>query len=343
MLRFISVLFNNAQDDGPPALPESLLDAAIDRTIDGTDRRLRALGNHRKRLREPVSIAVRHIIDLVGRLPPPTEIGPQCYGSDPCLRAAFASPNRLAEVLGQCQTIRDFERACSGPPPDAIFGLLTMSREERTVLGMEMDGETLRRDVMQTSVSFTQHRFIAPADSERATRRELKKRGFDYLLEKALERIIDAKARRGELARNRQLLRRKLEALKSGQWGLESAFFEGDDYCPCVEALEADIAAIDEELGQGAGIELGLDESLAHIAEILSSPEDWLALNTLRLHLDYRGIKLGEADAEAGDTLEFSEISSLQGPRRIVLLGWIPRDQLPEPKDVIKLGQAYLG
>jgi len=206
---------------------------------------------------------------------------------------------------------------------------------------MEMDGDTLRRDVMQTSISFTQHRFVAPADSERMARRELKKRGFDFLLEKALEGIVAAKERRGSLAKSRQLLRRKLDALKSGQWGLEHAFFEGDEYCPCVEALEADIAAIDEELGQSAGIELGLDESLTHIAETLSRPQDWLTLNPLRLNLDYRGIKQGDTDSV--DAVEFSEISSVQGQHRIVLLGWIPRDQLPEPKDSIRLGQAYLG
>ena len=340
MLRFLSSLFASHDDDNH-GVPDALLEAAIDRAVDGTDRRLRALGNYRARLREPVAIAVRHLNGLVGLLPPATEIGPQCYGSDPRLRAAFASPNHLADVLGQCQAIKDYLRACCGPTPETIFGLLTMSLQERTVLGMELDGDTVRRDVMQTSVSFTQHRFVAPADSERTARRELKKRGFDFLLEKALERVVDAKARRGELAKNRQLLRRKLEALRSGQWGLEPAFFEGDEYCPCVEALEADIAAIDEELGQSAGIELGLDESLTHIAETLSRPEDWLALNPLRLNLDYRGIKQGEADSP--DTVEFSEISSLQGRQRIVLLGWIPRAQLPEPKDSIRLGQAYLG
>ena len=340
MLRFLSSLFTSHDDDNH-GVPDTLLEAAIDRAVDGTDRRLRALGNYRARLREPVAIAVRHLIELVGQLPRATEIAPGCYGSDSRLRAAFASPNHLAEVLGQCQTIKDFLRTCCGPPPDAIFGLLTMSLQERTVLGMEMDGDTLRRDVMQTSISFTQHRFVAPADSERMARRELKKRGFDFLLEKALEGIVAAKERRGSLAKNRQLLRRKLDAMKSGQWGLEHAFFEGDEYCPCVEALEADIAAIDEELGQSAGIALGLDESLSHIAETLSRPEDWLALNPLRLNLDYRGILQGDADAT--DALELSEISSVQGQRRIVLLGWIPRDQLPEPKDSIRLGQAYLG
>ena len=342
MLHFLSSLFGPQEDDYH-GVPEALLDTAIERAVDGTDRRLRALGSYRKQLREPVSIAVRYLIELVAQLPPPVEVSPQRYGSDPRLRAAFASPNHLADVLGQCQAIKDFVRCSCGPPPDAIFGLLSMSLKERTVLGMEVDGDTLRRDVVQTSVSFTQHRFLAPSACEHDTRRELKKRGFDFLLEQALAGIAAAKERRGALAKTRRLLHRKLDALKSGQWALEPLFFEGDDYCPCEAALEADIAAIDDELGHGSGIALGLEESLRYLVETLSRPQDWLALNPLRLHLDYRGIKLAKAESREDDALEFAEISSLQGPRRILLPGWIPCAQLPAPKDAIRLGRAYLG
>ncbi len=337
MLRFLSSLFAANQDEAD-GLPETLLDAAIERAVEGTDRRLRALGNYRKRLREPVALAARHVIGLVRQLPEATEISSVQYGGDPRLRAAFVSPEHLNEVLGRFWAIREYLEAHSDLPPDDIFGLLTMSRQERQVLGMELDGDTLKRDVLQTAVSFTDHRYLAPTDSERVTRRELMKRAFDFLLEKALERMVAEKARRGDLARERQLLHRKLAALKSGHWGLDTVFSETDEPTPRLEELEAEIEALEAELGRYGGIELGLEESLRHVMDTLGQPEQWLALRSIRLNLDYRGIKAAESEA-----IEMSEIFSSNGQSRIVLFGRIPRAQLPAPKDTVKLGQAYLG
>lgn len=342
MLHFLSSLFSTPKGDSD-GVPEDLLDAAIERAVDGTDRRLRALGNYRKSLREPVARAVRHVIDLVGQLPKVAEISTATYGSDPRLRAAFASPDHLSDVLGRFRTVRDYLGTCSGPLPDDIFGLLVMAQQERQVLGMELDGEMLKRDVLQTAVSFTEHRYLAPAESEAVTRWELKKRAFDFLLERALERMINEKNRRGDLARERRLLRRKLDALKSGQWGLGPMFSNSDEPCPGLAALEEEIEAIDAELGRSDGITLDLEASLHHVVDTLGRPEEWLAMRSLRLSLDYRGIKLAGTEAGGPEAIDVSELYSSTGIRRIVLLGRIPRNQLPEPKDAIKLGQAFLG
>jgi hypothetical protein len=342
MLRFLSALFSNPSDESG-GLPDTLLEAAIERAVDGTDRRLRALGNYRKRLREPVACAVHHVLEQVGRLPAPAEISPCCYGHDPRLRAVFASPDHLRSVLGRFQTVKDYLREVSGPLPDDIFGLLSMSRRERSVLGMEVDGDALRRDVLQTAVSFSDHRFLAPTDSERLTRRELKLRAFDFLLECALERMVAQKNRRGELARERALLRRKLEALKSGQWGLGDLPCDDGEPLPDRHALEAEIESIDSELGRSGGMELALEDSLVHVVETLGRPAEWLALEPLTLNLDYRGVRTDADGGEDEDAIELSEASSPNGLRRVVLLARIPRCELPEPTDAIKLGQAYLG
>ena len=68
MLHFLSSLFKPAAGEaGAP--DKALIEAATERAIDATDPRLRALGNYRKRLREPVEQAARHIIGLVDSQP----------------------------------------------------------------------------------------------------------------------------------------------------------------------------------------------------------------------------------------------------------------------------------
>ncbi|MGB7932918.1 MAG: hypothetical protein WCH04_11960, partial [Gammaproteobacteria bacterium] len=200
MLHLLSSLFRPAAGEVGD-LDKALIEAATERAIDATDPRLRALGNYRKRLREPVEQAARHIIALVDSQPAAMEISRRSYGTDPRLRAFFVSAEHLQEVLGGMKTVRDYLQGISGPLPDAIFGLLSLAWKERTVLGTEQHGEIVRRDVKQVAVSFFDHRFGAPAGSEADFRWELKKRGYDYLLEVALKTIISTRSKRQDLKR----------------------------------------------------------------------------------------------------------------------------------------------
>lgn len=71
--------------------------------------------------------------------------------------------------------------------------------KERKVLGVELVDNTLRRDVMQLTVNFFNHRYLGPTSNEQDTRRKLKKRTFDFLIEKALACITGERNKRREL------------------------------------------------------------------------------------------------------------------------------------------------
>jgi hypothetical protein len=341
MLRFLSSLFSSSapEADGPD---RALIDAAIERAVDGTDRRLRAVGDYRKRLRAPVERAVDHVIALLDRIPEPAEISRKAFGLDPRVRAFFSSNEHLREVLGGFQGLRDCLEHGTGPLPDDLFGLLTMTMEERSVLGMELDGEVVRRDVLQVSVNFSRHRYLCPAAQEADSRWELKKRAFDFLVERALERLVGEKQRRGELERQRHLLRRKLAAMRAGNWGLDALFADGEEAPPDLSTLETEIEAIDAELGHGGAEALSLQESLERVAETLGRPADWLAAREIGLRLDYRGIKVAESSPAPSRELRLTELYSGTGARRIVLFGRVPRGEVPERPDFLKQASRYL-
>ncbi|AAU91692.1 hypothetical protein MCA2285 [Methylococcus capsulatus str. Bath] len=342
MLRFLSSLFTPtaAGDAGPD---RALIDAAIERAVDATDRRVRALGDYRQRLREPVARAVDHVIALVDSMPPPTEISAQSFGTDPRIRAFFSSVDHLHDVLGKLKDVREYRRHCAEIPADEIFGLLVMQKEERTVLGMELEGDTVRKDVVQVAVSFSHHRYIAPAPSEEGARRELKKRAFDFLIERALERLARETRKRVELEHQRRLLRRKLDALRAGGWGISSALADDGLDGGGIEAAEAEIESIDAELGQVGTNALGLDQSLDCIAEVLGQPGKWLDIRPVVLRLDYRGIKLADFEPSLAGELQLTELFSATGARRIILPGRIPKGEIPDRPDVVKELSRYLG
>lgn len=339
MLRFLSSLFSSP-DERSAGLDEALLDKAIDRAVDGTDPRLRALDGYRKRLRGPVERTVDHVIALVDALPAPAEISPRAFGEDPVLRAFFVSAEHMREVFGGFAGVREYLAGVEGPPPEAVFGLMTMVREERAVFAMELEEETLRRDVMQTAVNFSRHRYLGPAGSEAETRWELKKRAFDFLVEAALARLAEERGKRRELDRQRHLLRQKLDAMRAGSWGLEE-MLDGDGERPRdAAALEAEIEAVEAELGQFATDTLGLEDSLACVADTLANPADWLAARRLSLRLDYRGIKVPDSSPAA--EIELAELFSGTGAQRTVLFGRIARADIPPPPDFWKAAKRYL-
>jgi hypothetical protein len=342
MLHFLSSLFK-ASGDASGAPDRALIEAATERAIDGTDPRLRALGNCRKRLREPVTAAARHVIALVDGQQAPVEISRRSFGTDPRLRAFFVSADHLQEILGGIRTVRDFLNGVSGPLPDAIYGLLTMEWKERTVLGAEQRGEIQRREVRQVAVSFFNHRFAGPAASDAESRWELKKRAYDYLLEVALETIVATRSKRRELQREQKLLNRKLATMKAGSWGLEGTFAHDEAQPADPAALEAQIDAVQKELLEIGGDTENLTRSLDQLAGILADPAHWIARRELSMRLNYMGIRVEDTAGEASNLLKLFELYSANGARRIALPGYIPRAELPERPDFFKQAQRYLG
>ncbi|MCX7112270.1 MAG: hypothetical protein NTX45_19515 [Proteobacteria bacterium] len=341
MLRFLSSLFTGTAERSG-GVDEALLEKAIDRVVVGTDPRIRALGDYQKRLREPVGQAVSHVIDLVDALPPPVAISPRAFSEDSGIRAFFVSTEHLRKVLGGFSTVRDYLTDLAELPPDDVFGLLTMAREERNVFGMELDGDNLRRDVMQVSVNFRNHRYLGPTGNELDTRRELKIRAFDFLIEKTLERITGERGKRLELDQQKHLLQQKLDAMKAGQWGLGMMLIDNEGQRPSLAKLEEKINLIDAELGQFHSDKLGLEESLAYVVDTLGQPSAWLAAREIHLRLDYRGIKLAESSAAPAREITLTELFSSTGECRTILLGRIARADIPEPPDIWNAAKSYL-
>ena len=146
MFDLFQSIFRGGEQQGH--YPESLIEAAIERAVDGTDPRLRALFGYRKQLRPPVIHAIDHVVELVDGIPAPLPAGRSDYNADPRLKALFASADRMQEVFGNDAALNEF-RGGSGKGAERVIALLLAERVEKNVLGMELAGDLLRRDVAQ--------------------------------------------------------------------------------------------------------------------------------------------------------------------------------------------------
>lgn len=334
MFDLFQSIFRGGERQG--SYPESLIETAVERTVDGTDPRLRALLGYKKHLRPSVIHAIDHVVALVDGIPAPLPAGRSDYNADLRLKALFASADRMQEVFGNDVALNEF-RSGSGKGAEHVIALLLAERVEKNVLGMEMAGDLLRREVAQVSVSFRSHRLIEVTSNEEDTRRQLKRRAFDHLLTLALARIADVHGERADLARQRDLLQHKLSVLKRGGWGFEAA--EGAQ--PEHKALIAELQEIEtglKKLGTDAG---ALQGRLDIVADLLGHAEQQLWAEDFVIHLDNMNIRRDAQDVSA-QRITLQELHNARGATLAMLLVSLAPGELPRRENVISAAERYL-
>lgn len=334
MLKLLQSIFGNNETRG--RYPDALIEMAIERTLDGTYPRLRALSGYRKRLRDPVIHAIDHVIALVDGIPAPISASAEAYIDDPRLGALFVSSEHMREIFVNDAELSEF-RAKNPLCADRINALLLAESKEKTILGVEMIGELLCRDVPQITVSFRNHRLLDPSVSEEEARRQLKRRAFDHLISLALARIIDAKGERAELTQQRALMRSKLAILNKGGW----AFSDEPGAASSPAAIQAELNQIETQLTALTVDESSFAGQLEIVAEAMASAEQQLWVKPVELHLDRLNIKRA-ADHPDAKRMVFSELHNARGQVLTVLFVSINPDELPQKASLAASAERIL-
>lgn len=295
MLRYLHSIFRRNSKAG--GYPKSLVKKAIERAVDGTDPWIRAVSGYRKKLRPAVLCAMDHVVALVDALPPTVLVEPGSYDSDNRLRVFFTSSAELQRVLAGDPGLEELLHGRGGGLP-RITALLVMEKQEKTILGSELSGQIVLRDVPQVTVSFQAQRLLDPAASEEETRRQLKRRAYDHLLSIALRQISGVKTERDKLARHRALLQAKLNLLQRGDWGFEEG--RADGHLGITE-IEERLKKIEASLLKYGGDDRMLEVYLETLAGVLRRPEEHIWARKERLIVDRMGIKRSQP---AHDTTE---------------------------------------
>lgn len=194
--------------------PDSLVNKAIERTIDGTDPLLRGLSGYQRKLRPAVVNAIDHVVAMIDNLEPPIEVSSLRYDSDPRLKTFFVSSNQMKQVLSSDPDLKAFlDKGYSANK--SMTALLVMQKEEKGTFGADRVGDLIMRDVPQVTVSFSNHFFRDPADDFIETCRLLKRRAFDHLLSLALSNITLAEKNGADLSAARNCYNPKWLFLKA--------------------------------------------------------------------------------------------------------------------------------
>lgn len=282
----------------------------------GTAGKLAAISPNSDRvLAAPVSRALDYCDALVAGVPGLIDIDHGAFAANPLVHALFATPSDIDAMLGRSMDLRDFLAASPSADQEHLYSLLAMRRHERTTMGIELVGTTLRSDVPQNLLYFTDHTLVELGSDLEATRAKLRLTTFDSLLACFADHVKAIYQERQFLRDDRAFERAHLAVLRGKEAGQEYVV-----HTRRIDELDRQLSAVADSLQPGALIDA--------LARFLASPESSLRLEPVEVCVDRSGvIRTGTAAADgSADTIGFPELVARDRRRHVVVLARFRRD-----------------
>jgi hypothetical protein len=272
--------------------------AAIERIM-ALHPQLRLVRHYQKRLAPAVATSFAYVRGLVDAVPAAREASAAAWTSDPYIHAYFAAPDDVAAQMSRSQELRAYFSANDDlPEAHAVLG---MELVERHILGVRLEGDTVRRDVPQKTVSFSDHQVKLCGRSDAELRSEIVRGLLDQLALEGLARATADKSRRVALVRERALLKTRLQLLERQGRGIGSLI--GGDIASDLGELARLQAQVEDNAREQADLGLpgdALDRELEHVRAVFAQPGRHLSVSTRRLTLDRMNVVLEPDDSALG-------------------------------------------
>jgi len=297
----------------------------VERVVDAVDGRIRLISGYRKKLQDVIRTSIEYSDSLIDQFPGAIEVSSRTFVSDPYVNAFFSNTRDVQTIFSRSSEIREFMEDYAYDEITQCCALLCMHKTEKTVLGIELAGDTLRKDVKQTAVNFTDHRIYSPAPNEMQTRQGLKGCLFEGLVTNALERVIQLKLSNQRLQHERQILQSRL---RHTQYLLGRQSDRAVNEAECRREIEETRLKLEKTEQELRKIHLATPQvSLEQVIEVFSTPEKFVRLHQSTLRLNKMGIKIGESTRQPCNTLNLTEVSIGEELSRVVTLARFPRDE----------------
>ncbi|MGH9197968.1 MAG: hypothetical protein ACRD1T_19815 [Acidimicrobiia bacterium] len=319
---------NKAESPNGPAA----IQAVIEQLVEDVDPRIRLIRGYRKKLHPGVEVALKHARDIVARIPGPFALDTENWRKEPLVNVAFARADELPAAVSRSVEVRDFFERGAGKLSSECFALFGMRREERRIFGKELIGDLIHSDVVQTTVSFTDHRLIAPATTMDELRLAIERRAFHHLVEEAIDQVARALERKKGLEEQRAVLRLKLKLMARQRQGLQGLLEAEPHTDQKAEDLQKELAEVEARFRKLQTTLTNLENYVPHLNKVLGHPEQYLSLQDVRLRLNRMNILVTGRTEEPVHELSLTEATLRDGRRFVLLLVKCARDQLRSQK-----------
>src|SRR4051812_8448379 len=299
--RLASALFGA----GTKPADAELVAQTVDAVVDAVEPKVRLHSRYREKLGPGIRAGLEHLRSLAREPLEPVLLKRAAWATDPRVNAFFATAADVPDCLGRSVELRSFFERSGAPEAYALLG---MKKEERSVLGMELQGEAVQRDVAQTVVSFSGHRIVAPGATLAAARVELGRLIVVRLAEAALARIVATDERASELESHKAYLGARLRLLRLAQDGMGGIVKDPATIGADMKAIERQLKETVEGYIEAKGSLATLEGYIGHIDEVFAHPAKHLSLRHRPLRLSTMGVRVTGDSAGPVNELRLTEL-----------------------------------
>lgn len=330
LFNFIGLTNSGTESLAKTSIPANVINEAIECVVDGIEPHMRYFPGYKKILNNSVVTSLAYISNLVDTIPNPIIISRKTFITDPQVKTYFVTIKDVQNIFSGSTELRDFFEVPENCNQGEAYVLLCMNETEKTVLGMDLHGDVIQRDVMQTALNFSEHKILSPATSEAEVRKGIKQCIFDALITHALQQILELKQQKQVLEVQRTLLSSRLKTRQSQGGGLSRLLASANETELSVN-IEQQIAENEKKLQK-------LPESwnaprfyMEIIKKILTHPEKFIRIKEKSFNVTKTGIVTSDGSSQSVSTIHFKEILIANVLKRVVAIVRYPRcEMLPK-------------
>jgi len=308
-------LFGNSREKDTPELL-----SAIERAVSAVEPLLKRINGYPGNYRKPVATALEYARSLAASVPGPVVVNRESYTRDAFVHALFPSADTVTEAFCASRALQDYYRGF--PVTDELYALMGMRRFEKTMVGVELAGEVVQRDVVQKVIYFTSHTIENPAPTEKQSRDQAAWSFFDSLVGKVKQRVESRKQDKQSQLQEKDILIAKMRTADAG----------------VLPSLEDELSKMMTKI-QATASALELRNYMEDFEAVLLNPEQHLRLAQIPMVLDSMGIRRESGEANQEGAIVFNELIGFD--RRNWVLTMVHCSNMQSESFAARLENAY--
>lgn len=152
----------------------------IENFIDVANKKMRAVDDYTDKLRYHVKALYNHILLIAEQIPAPIDLNSNTFKTNGLINALFVNYRDIEKLLTSSE-INTFLNQYQEKP--SLYAILTATRNEKTKLGIAMQGDMLVRDTILHEVNFSSYQIHTPCPNSEALTSALKTHLFNRVVQ----------------------------------------------------------------------------------------------------------------------------------------------------------------
>ena len=298
----------------------------VEHVVDVIDPKIRVIGRYAQKLNQPVSQTWEYLHDMANLIPGGVVLNRARFSHDPRLKLIFDSQGIIQQLLDSLPPLMHDNTNTDGS--QRVHMLLCMEKNEHNFLGTELAGDIIKRDVLQTKVTFVNRKILSAGYAMDDARLGFKKCALEGLLHKAHNLVLNSRNEQKQLIERKRQLRQELHTVHDAKYRPHSSIFSRNDHL--VDA-SPELQDIERQLAELRIKSESPDQHLSQAIEVLTHPEQYLKMEKHSMHVNNLGIKLSGDNKENGFSIDYAEIEIEQSFKRATMIAECAAEEIFSP------------